>query len=167
MKIHDDHMYHGAALIQIAENPAFTAINSLKVASHIVRVGYKINHDIAIYLKYCSKPTSNAYREYIFTFSKEHLSELAKIAEANSKTFIALVCVKDCEICLLNHDQLLALLKRREDVLGHSEDHLTVVVTVPAGKSLRVYVNTPGKKKSILGKEIVVSRSAFPSDIFI
>ncbi len=31
MTIHDDHMYHGAALIQIAEHPQFTAINSLKL----------------------------------------------------------------------------------------------------------------------------------------
>jgi len=31
MNIDDNHMYHGAALIQIAEHPQFTAINSLKV----------------------------------------------------------------------------------------------------------------------------------------
>ena len=31
MKIRDDHMFHGAALIQIAEHPRFTAINSLVV----------------------------------------------------------------------------------------------------------------------------------------
>lgn len=31
MKIHDDHLYHGAALTQIAEHPLFIAINALKV----------------------------------------------------------------------------------------------------------------------------------------
>lgn len=31
MKIHDDHLYHGAALTQIAEDDQFTAINALKL----------------------------------------------------------------------------------------------------------------------------------------
>ena len=28
MKIDDDHLYHGSALLQITEHPTFTAINS-------------------------------------------------------------------------------------------------------------------------------------------
>ena len=34
MNIKDDHFYHGAALIQIAEDKRFTAINALKVKGH-------------------------------------------------------------------------------------------------------------------------------------
>lgn len=105
-------------------------------------------------------------KEYLFTFTKEHLAELSKIANATPKTFIALVCVKDREICCLGQAELLKLLARREKALGAPEENLTVLVTVPAQKSLRVYINTPGKKGSMLGKAFIVSRSAFPEMIF-
>lgn len=165
MKIHDDHLYHGSALIQIAEHPQFTAINALKLGKSVLRVAYQINNDIAVYFKYASKPTP-AYKEYPFTFTKDHLAELSQIAKAKSKTFIALVCVKDREICCLTHAKLLALLRRREKALGKPEENLTILVTVPANKSLRVYVNAPGKRGSTLGKAFIVSRSAFPGVIF-
>lgn len=93
MRVDDDHMYHGAALIQIAEDPQFTAINSFKLAAGVSRSAYRINDDIGVYLKYASKPTP-AYREYLFTFQKQHLAELAAIAKATEKVFAALVCVK-------------------------------------------------------------------------
>jgi hypothetical protein len=165
MKIHDDHLFHGSALIQIAEHPQFTAINALKLGARVVRVAYRVNDDIAVYFKYASKPTP-AYKEYVFTFTKEHLAELSKIAQATPKTFVALVCVMDREICCITHAEVLELLAKREKALGAPEENLTVLVTVPANKSLRVYVNTPGKKGSTLGKASVVSRSAFPGVIF-
>lgn len=165
MKIHDDHLYHGSALIQIAEHPNFTAINSLNLGGKIVRVAYRINNDIAVYFKYASK-TIGAYKEYVFTFHKDHLKELAQISGVISKTFVALVCVKDREICLLPYSDLKDLLGRREKDHGGPEDALTVLVTVPAGKSLRAYVNASGRKKTILGKELVVSRNAFPGAVF-
>jgi hypothetical protein len=70
MKIRDDHMYHGAALIQIAEHPQFTAINSMKVKAVKYENAYKINDDISVYLKYSTKP-NKAFREYVFNFHKE------------------------------------------------------------------------------------------------
>lgn len=165
MKIHDDHLYHGAALTQIAEHPQFTAINALKVDGKPIHVAYRINDDISVYFKYASKPTPR-FQEYIFTFTTDHIKELSKIAKATPKTFIAMVCVKDREICCLPYSELLKLIAKREKELGDTEDTHTIVVTVPKGKSLRVYVNMPGKKKIILGKEIVVNRNAFPSGIF-
>ena len=51
MRIHDDHMYHGAALIQVAEHKSFTAINALKTSSGLHRNAYKINDEIGLYLK--------------------------------------------------------------------------------------------------------------------
>lgn len=165
MKIHDDHLYHGSALIQIAEHPNFTAINSLKLGAKVVRVAYRINDDISVYFKYASKPTGT-YKEYVFTFTKNHLAELAQIAASTPKTFIAFVCVKDREVCSLPYADLKALLAKREKDHGGPEESLTVLVTVPAGKNLRVYVNASGKKKTILGKELLVSRNAFPGAVF-
>ena len=165
MKIHDDHLYHGSALIQIAEHPSFTAINSLKIGSKIVRVAYRINDDIAVYLKYASKPTGR-FKEYIFTFTQDHRAELSEIAEATAKLFVALVCVKDREICVVPYSELKSLFEKREINHGGPEDALTVLVTAPAGKSLRLYMNASGKKKTMLTKEMVISRSAFPGEVF-
>ena len=165
MKIHDDHLYHGAALTQIAEHPQFTAINALKVGGKPIHVAYRINDDISVYFKYATKPTPR-FQEYIFTFTADHMKELLQIAHATPKTFIALVCVKDREICCLPHSELLKLVASRENALSGPEDVHTILVSVPKGKSLRVYVNAPGKKKTILGKELVVSRNAFPDGIF-
>lgn len=165
MKIHDDHLYHGAALTQIAEDDRFTAINALKLGGKTIRVAYRINDDIAVYFKYATKTTPR-FQEYVFTFTGDHLAELSQIEKANPKTFIALVCVKDREICCLPLSNLFSLRARREKAFGAPEETLTVLVTAPADKKLRVYVNTPGKKKSILGKELLVSRNAFPGSIF-
>lgn len=165
MKIDDDHLYHGAALIQIAEDTHFTAINSLKLSGHALRAGYKINNDIAVYFKYASKPAGK-YKEYVFTFSNAHLAELSEISRGNPKTLITLVCVKDREICCLTYSELQSLRSSRKNASGKEESNLTVLVTIPKGKSMRVYVNTPGKRNSILGKPIVKSRNAFPSIIF-
>jgi hypothetical protein len=165
MKIHDDHLYHGAALTQIAEHPQFTAINALKVAGKLIHVAYRINDDIAVYFKYATKPTPR-FQEYIFTFAADHINELSQIAQTTPKTFVTLICVKDREICCLPYLELLKLIAAREKALGGPEDTHTILVTAPKGKSLRVYVNEPGKKKTILGKEVVVSRSAFPAAIF-
>jgi len=165
MKIHDDHLYHGAALTQIAEHPQFTAINALKIAGKTIHVAYRIHDDISVYFKYATKPVPR-FQEYIFTFTTDHIKELSQIAHATPKTFIALVCVKDREICCLPYSDLQKLIARREKALGASEDVHTILVTVPKGKSLRVYVNAPGKKKTILGEELVVSRNAFPGGIF-
>lgn len=165
MKIDDDHLYHGSALIQIAEHPRFTAINALKLGKSVVRVAYKVNDDIAVYLKYASK-ANGRYNEYVFTFNEEHLADLKAIAKTKPKTFAALVCVKDREICCLAYSQLVELLARREKALAEKEDNLTVLVTAPENKSLRVYVNAPGKKGTILGKPLIVSRSSFPSKLF-
>ena len=158
-------MYHGAALIQIAEHEQFTAINALKVAGKTVQVAYRINDDIAVYLKYASKPTK-AFKEYPFTFTKHHLDELEKIASANSKTLVALVCVEDRAICCISYDQLKGVVALRQKAKGQPEDQYVVLVTLPEGKSFRVYVNAPGQKKTQLGKEIKVPRNAFPNLVF-
>lgn len=165
MKIHDDHLFHGSALIQIAEHPSFKAINALKIGGKTVRVAYRINDDVAVYCKYATKPVGAA-AEYLFTFHKDHIADLKKICAAVPNAFVALVCVRDREICSVPCSEILEMIELREVELGHSEDSVGVLVTAPQNKSLRVYVNVPGKKGLILGKAKIVSRNAFPSNLF-
>jgi len=166
MHVHDDHMYHGAALIQIAEHEQFTAINALKIQGEVIPVAYRINDDIAVYLKYASKPSANKFKEYPFTFKEDQLEELESIFEANQKLFIALVCVKDRCICCISYDQLKDLLQRRKDAKGVIEEQYAVLVTASKRKAFRVYVNAPGKKNKTLGTALVVARNRFPVAIF-
>ncbi len=166
MHIDDDHLYHGSALIQIAEHRQFTAINSLKVNGKVVRAAYKINDHIAVYLKYAAKP-HGPYKEYVFTFLTDHLKTIESISRANTKTFVALVCVKGRQICCLTAEQLTNFVQSRKAEAKKAEDQYTILVTMPKGKSMRVYVNQPGKKKFMLSeKPLIVSRSEFPDALF-
>lgn len=164
MHIDDDHLYHGAALIQIAESPQFTAINSLKIAKRVLGMAYLINDDVAVYLKYASEPTE-AHEEYVFTFAEGHLSDLGKVAHKHEKSFIALVCVQEREICCISYAQLIELQAAREKSAGQKENSLTVLVTAPKKKQLRVGVNA-ALKKNQYAKVIKVARNTFPNVIF-
>lgn len=165
MKIDDDHMYHGAALMQIAEHEQFTAINSFKGKLAQYENVFRINGDIAVYLKYASNPTQT-HHEYVFTFNKAHRAELEAISNAVPKTFLALVCVKAREVCCLTYAQLLLLIERRRKDVGHVEDQYTLLVTAQKNEGLHAYVNKSHARNTKLGKDIIVSRNAFPDDLF-
>jgi len=165
MKVHDDHLYHGAALIQIAEHPQFTAINSFNLKGQPNANAYKINDHIGVYLKYSAKPTKNKFKEYTFTFIKSHLATLAEMKTHVNKVILALVCVKDKEICYLTYEELMALVEERKKQKGGDEDQYTIKVTVPKGKSLRAYMDVPERRKMKLG-EIIVPRNSFPNQLF-
>ena len=165
MKVHDDHLYHGAALIQIAEHPQFTSINSLKLKGRALRSAYEINDGIGVYLKYAGRPTQS-HREYLFTFTKDHLQELLDIHKKLDALFLALVCVKDREICCLSYSELCELIKRRKTAIKTTEDQYAVLVTMPKRKSMRVYVNAPHVKNKMLGKPMIVNRNEFPAKVF-
>ena len=165
MKVDDDHLYHGAALIQIAEHPQFTTINSFKLTTGVSRSAYKINDEIGVYLKYASKPTP-AFKEYVFTFRREHLNELKEIALKVEKVFMALVCVAAREICCLPYKPLTDLVAKRRAAKGAAESQYNVLVTLPARKSFRVYINKPGAKKTMLGKPRIINRNDFPDKLF-
>ncbi|MFT4275919.1 MAG: hypothetical protein QM576_06130 [Rhodopseudomonas sp.] len=164
MKIRDDHFNHGAALIQIAEHPQFTAINSLRIKSSKYDNAYKVNDDLSIYLKYCSRPNNRG--EYQFTFHKDQLSDLDKISKANNELFLILVCVEGKEICCLPLEKLHELIERRKASNGKAEDQYVVLLTIPPGGSLHVYINEPGTKGKKLGKDVVIPRNAFPNALF-
>lgn len=165
MKINDDHMYHGAALTQIAEHPRFTAINAFKLNGSTSRSGFRVNDDIGVYLKYATKP-KGTYQEYPFTFTQEHLGELAKMAKGISRVYLALVCVQARQVCCLPLDRLNELIARRRAAKGDDEDQYVLLVTVQEGKSFRAYISPPGARKKILGKALIIPRNDFPSRIF-
>lgn len=164
MRIDDDHLYHGAALNQIAEDPHFTAINVLPSGA-LLGNSYRINDDIGIHLKYASSPVGNA-REYKFTFPAEHLTDLSRLGSKVSKMFVALVCVHDRQICCLTLEQLKTLITRRREAIGSNEEQYVLLVTLPENKSFRVYVSVPGQRGRILGKAMIIPRNTFPSRIF-
>lgn len=165
MKIDDDHQFHGAALMQIAEDPHFTAINAVTIDGETARSAFRVNADIGVYLKYATKPVSR-YREYRFTFTAEQLEFLRKLEAVTGRVFLALVCIKGREICCLPYETFLDFVSRRRREKDADEDQYVIPVTLPSGKGFRAYINSPGSKGKILGKAVVISRSDFPRRLF-
>lgn len=165
MKINDDHLYHGAALTQIAEDPQFTAINAFKLNGVTSRSAFRINDDIGVYLKYATKPKGR-FKEYPFTFNREHLAELDAMADATPHLYLALVCVDARQVCCLAYAQFSELVTRRHRAKGEEEDQYTVLATLPDGGKFRVYVNAPGVRKQWLGKPLLIARKEFPERLF-
>ena len=164
MKIADDHMFHGAALLQVAEDPRFTAINAIEIQGQKSRSAYRINDTTGIFLKYASKPSKIC--EYPFTFAEDHLQELDAIDGMMDQTFIALVCVEDREIACLTWPQLQNMVELRRKEKGEPEDQYVVLVTARKRSQLRVYVKSAGKRGTILGKKLLIKRQSFPADLF-
>lgn len=165
MKINDDHLYHGAALTQIAEHPQFTAINAIRVDGVVSRSAFRINDGIGVYLKYASEPKPPA-KDYIFTFTKPNKDELTRIAAQSDKTYIAFVCIDDRQICCVEFDVFQEWLAKRHKALGHAEDTSTILVNLPKGKEFRVNMNQPGRRKVYLDKPLLVPRNRFPDALF-
>ena len=165
MKIYDNHMYHGAALTQVAEHPQFTAINGLHLGTKLLRSSFRVNDCIGIHIKYASKPT-DPFNEYIFNFSQETKQELTHLSEVNESVFIALVCVEDRQICCISKEEYTTWLEKRREALGDDEEISTFLVRVPSRKSLRVNMNNPGKKRQYLDQPQIVARNRFPKVLF-
>lgn len=164
MKINDDHMYHGAALTQIAEHPTFKAVNAFWLNGKKSQAAFRVNDGTGIFVKYASAPHGTA-REYVFTFSNDHLGELATLREHCTQVFVVLVCIKIKEICVISYGQLTELIRLRKKTKGGDEDQYQILVTAPANKQFRVYVNRPGTKGIIMGTQLV-RRNAFPEMLF-
>ena len=163
MHIDDDQMYHGAALIQIAERPEFKAINLIPNFS--ARGALRINNNIAVHMKYATKPM-RPFKEYTFTFNEVHWSELDELHRKRYRVFVVLVCIKAREICCLTLDQLRKLNNERMTLNSNMADaSCTVLVTALNRRRFRVSMNRPGRRRIRLREE-VVSRSAFPRVIF-
>lgn len=164
MKINDDHLYHGAALTQVAEHPSFKAINADSDHGTLSRSVFLINHDIGLYLKYASEPKGK-FKEFIFTFHENHLADLNALKAKRKNVFLVLVCVSAREICCVPYSEFLNLQSIRKRQKGADEDSYAVIVTIPKRKQARVYMNAPGRKRVMIG-ERKVPRDDFPSRIF-
>lgn len=164
MKIKLEDLYLGAALIQIAKDKHFTAINSLKIKSDVVKNAYKINDSKALFCKYGEKP--NTQGEYQFNFTEDHIAAIKTALQTFESVYIAFCCVEVAEICCITGNQFSALLSQRASTTTKKENSLTILVTAEENKSFRVYVNAAGRRGFIAGNEIVISRNKFPSLIF-
>ena len=158
-------MYHGAALIQIAEHPKFTAINSFKYKKTVYKNAYTINNDSTLYLKYASKP-KRPHNEYGFNFTNENLEELKKINKKAQKLYLGLVLVDDREICCLKYKELKRLIRSRKNILKKDEEQYTVLITAEAKKQLRAYINKPNVKNERTSVLLVIKRNDFPKALF-
>ena len=164
MKINDDHMYHGAALTQIAEHPVFKAINAFWSGGKKSSCAFRINDTTGIYIKYAGLPRGSA-SEYVFTFTQTHLDELTKLREHCTSVFGVFVCIGAKAICVLSYGQIMKFVKMRRDAKGDQEDQYQIFITAPANKQFRAYINKPNRKGVMLG-ETLVARSAFPEILF-
>jgi hypothetical protein len=164
MKINDDHMYHGAALTQIAEHPVFKAINAFWSNGKKSSCAFRINDTTGIYIKYAGAPRGAA-NEYIFTFTQSHLNEFTKLREQCTSVFAVFVCIGAKGICVLSYGQVMKFVKMRRDAKGESEEQYQILVTAPLNKNFRVYINKPNRKGLMIGKTLV-ARNKFPEILF-
>jgi hypothetical protein len=168
VKLEDQHLYHGAALTQIAEDDEFTAINPLDLMGKRLSSAFRINDNIGVHLKYNSvKPKANG--EFPFTFSQDNLKELTGMTEQLQlkKVFVVLVCFVAREVCVVTLQRLREMIAIREQAAGKTEDQYVVLVTAPKNSKLRVYLNAPGTKGKLLrNTETKVARNSFPGVLF-
>lgn len=164
MKIRLEQQNIGAAVMQIAEHDQFTAINSLKVSGKAVSNSFLINSHIAILCKYASEP--NASGEYAFTFTEDQMKTLSSLLAKHEQLFFGLVCVEVGEICCLPKAQFQELIGYRKVSAGKEELQYTILVTLKAGSSFRVYVNAAGTKGKFAGERLTIPRKDFPDSIF-
>ena len=165
MQIQDEHLYHGSALNQIAEHENFTAINALTVKKKRSRSAYKINDSIAVYFKYSTKPAGK-YNEYVFTFNSSHLQELRNIEAIGDKLYLALICVRDRQICCIPYAYLIQMIEERKKDAGKKEEQYQLLITLKKRELFRVYMNkhnSPGKRLKTLRK---IPRKNFPNALF-
>jgi len=156
-------MYHGAALIQVAEHDLFTSINAVRFAKKLSRSSFRINESIGIYLKYARKLVGD---DYNFTFSQENKKELAKLKKLCEKMFVALVCVADRQICCISLDEFNTWIETRRAALDKTENVSTILVNLPKSREFRVNMNKPGRRKVYLSKSQIVPRNRFPNALF-
>ena len=143
MKLNDDHMYHGAALTQIAEHPQFMSITAVRRRGDLSRSAFRINETIGVYLKYATDPKP-LNTDYVFTFTGPDKDELRSLDQLCDDAYIAMVCVQDRHICCISYAELTAWLKKREEALGQDEDTSTFLVHLPPGQHFRCNMNMPG-----------------------
>src|SRR5205814_1735442 len=118
MHIHDDHRHYGSALIQIAEDRHFSAINAFRYKGRSSRCGFRVNKDIGIYIRYRTEAKGKRWPVYSFLFSEENLKELLAMHKRLDRLYLALICVDAREICCLPHADFEELIGARREATG-------------------------------------------------
>ncbi len=166
MKIDKDHMHYGSALIQVAEDENCVAVRPFRHRSSGRLTSFIINKQIGLHIRYREMPVTQL-REYQFVFDRSNLAALGDLAtRTRGNTFLALVCVKDREVCCVPYSLFRDLLTERRKEAGAEERYTLIASVVPRKRSrFRVYMNAPGARGSCLGKT-TVPRSDFPVRLF-
>jgi len=165
VKIDDNHLYHGAALTQIAEHKTFTAINPLEAKGERCGCAFRINSSIGVYIKHDAAGPKGKYKEFTFNFSAEQIEDIEDIASKLQIIFIVLVCFKAKHICVIPWAELQSLIKEYEGLAGEQKQQYNVLVTAPENSQFRVYLNRP-KTKGVAIRKKLIPRNAFPNRIF-
>ena len=165
MHIDDDHQHYGSALIQIAEDPHFTAINAFRYKGSSSRCAFRVNKEAGVYIRYRTEPQGSRVKVYTFAFSQDNLAELRRMSKRLARVFLALVCVADREICCLPYPAFETLVRTRLAAKGETEAEYIVEVNARPGKRLRVWISPPNTKGRYL-QEIIVPRNDFPAALF-
>ena len=139
---HKDFM-HGAALVAIANSPAFTALNKASVKNG----HYIVNHNRHVFIKYNDGSGPGAHW---FTFQPDD-KERIRDAPPKGAVHVVLVCGNEV-ITGLSRDELGELLDLPSPTVE------TVKVTAPAGRQLRL--TGPGGRQLPL-----IPRDSFPRRI--
>ena len=172
MKIADDHLFYGSAIIQVAEDESFTAINRFQSERVDSQCAYWVNQDIGLYLKYRTEPNFEAMiddknaKVYIFVFNSETRRVIDEMANRSDRVFLGLVCVEDRQICCVSLAEYKDLLRRRFEALGEEDEQFRIQVGFTSGGKFRVYVTTPKRKGVPLGRVLRIAQSDFPSKVF-
>jgi len=144
MKIQEQDIYHGPALMHVVEHPSFKALNKAsKVYGH-----YLINTDRHLFVKYSTKKKS----PWQFTFNPIDFKAMVSNNIKGAKVYIALVCGRST-ICALTISELNDIV----DLTAKSVQ--TVTVKVPSGGSCHVH-GSDGELKN------AVAHNAFPTKVF-
>lgn len=143
MKIQEQDVYHGSALMQIVEHPSFKALNrAARGYGH-----YLVNADRQVFVKYRKRSP------WQFVFAADELSSLSAAASGDTRVFVCLVCGQKT-ICALNADEMDQII----DVTAGTQQ--SIRVEAPEGASCRVS-GSRGKLKR------TVPHNSFPKKIFL
>jgi hypothetical protein len=144
MKIQEQDVYHGPALMQIVEDPSFKALNrASKRYGH-----YLVNTDRHVFTKY--RRTKRSPWQFVFT--PDELSAISTAISADGHVFVCLVCGHST-ICALTADEVAQVI----DVTATSQQ--SIRVEVPSGGSCRVSGSIGKLKKT-------VPHNSFPEKVF-
>lgn len=145
MKIQEQDIYHGPALMQIVEHDSFKALNKADVKyGH-----YLVNNDKRLCFKYSTAGSG----PWSFTFQPTDLKMLEADLQLPGKVFVVLVCGHH-SICCLDEDQV------RQLISIEASGAQWIKVDAPSGRQMRATGSVNNKTP------ILVPHKSFPNCIF-